>query len=99
MELLQIKQLGQHIISKINNSSIILGLYKIDKAFALENMKKEARGLPKTFWMRSNSGEKMLILKQLRVKIPTDINPPLPHDLIVDCDCNQNKIQGNSKDH
>ena len=58
----------------------------MDKAFALENMNNEARALPKTSWMWSDSGEKMLILKQLGVKIPTYFKPPLPPDLIVEHD-------------
>ena len=61
----------------------------MDKAFALENTKKEARCLPQISWMWSNSEEKLLILKQPMVKIPTDINPPLHPDLTVDHDCSK----------
>ena len=71
----------------------------MDKAFALENMNKEARALPQTSWMWSDSGEKLLILKQLGVKIPTDFKPPLPPDLIVEHDWSQKNIKRNSEDH
>ena len=67
----------------------------MDKAFALENMNKEARALLKTSWMWSDSGEKMLILKQLGVKIPTDLNPTVLPDLNVEHDCAKNKIKRN----
>ena len=71
----------------------------MDKAFALENMNKEARALPQTSWMWSDSGEKLLILKQLGVNIPTNLKPLLPPDLIVEHDCAQKKIKRNSEDH
>ena len=44
MELLQIIHFGQHIISKINNSSIISGLYKTENAFALKKYEERGKG-------------------------------------------------------
>ena len=99
MGLLQIRQFGQHIIPIINNSSIILGLYKMENDFALKNTKKEARALPQTSWMWYDSRDKQLNIKQLRVKIPTDLKPPLTPDLIVDHDFSQNNIKRNSEYH
>ena len=71
----------------------------MDKAFSLENMNKEARDLPQTSWTWSDSREKLLILKQLGVNIPTDVKLPLPPDTIVEYDCAQNKIKRNPEDH
>ena len=71
----------------------------MDKDFFAEDMKKYARASTQMARLRFDSGEKMHIIKNPRVDIPPIIEPPLPPDLIVDCDNAQNKIKRNMGDH
>ena len=65
----------------------------MDKAFVAAEMKKEERASPQTPQLRSDSREKMQILKNSSVEIPPVLEPPLPPDLIVDSEYAQNKIK------
>ena len=51
-----------------------------------EDMKKEERDSPQMVRLRSDSGEKMHILKHPRFDIRPVLDPPLPPDIIIDCD-------------
>ena len=65
----------------------------MDKAFVVAEMKKVERASPQTPQLRSDSREKMQIIKKPSVEIPPVLEPPMPPDFIVDSEYAQNKIR------